>query len=146
MLLVTTTAVAAPSSTEPPPILGYHVVQMGETLFCIGRAYQVDPWAIASSNAILNVNSIQPGMELAIPEVAAILPPGPTCTPQFGAPPPPTPPPLPSCTCRQMHLIVTGQTLYQIATYYGVDMQSIATCNNIQDLNYIRIGDTLCIP
>jgi hypothetical protein len=29
---------------------------------------------------------------------------------------------------------------------YGVSRWHIAECNGIYDLNYIRAGDTLCIP
>lgn len=134
-------------------ILGQHTVKTGETLYCIGRAYGVDPWAIGVQNAIANVNSIQPGTVLSIPNAPKALPAGPVCTPQFGAtptPPPPTPTPNPAtcggCACTQYHTVALGNTLTQIALLYGKDMHTIAQCNCIYNLNYIRSGDTLCIP
>ncbi len=121
-------------------ILGYHVVQPGETLFCIGRAYGVSPWAIATQNGLLNPNLIQPGMVLAIPAVYAYIPPGPTCVPQFGFPP------SPSCSCSSYYVVQSGDTLTRISFLYGVSMWRIAECNGIFNLNYIRAGDVLCIP
>lgn len=132
--------------------LGIHTVQPGETLFCIGRAYGVDPWAIATQNGILNVNLIYPGVKLNIPDAWLQLPAGPTCARQASVvlptppTPTPTPPPCGNCTCKANHLVKTGDTLTALATLYKVNMWDIARCNCIQNLNYIRIGDTLCIP
>lgn len=124
-------------------ILGQHTIMPGDTLFCIGRAYGVDPWAIATQNRILKGNMIHPGSVLAIPNAPASLPAGPTCVAQFGAVPAIN---CQQCACRQQHLVVTGDTLTQIYRHYGVAVKTIAECNCILDLNYIRIGDSLCIP
>ena len=60
--------VAAPASQTPaPPPLGTHTVQQGEWLYCIGRAYQVSPWAIASANYIPWPYWVYPGQVLTIP-------------------------------------------------------------------------------
>lgn len=56
------------------------------------------------------------------------------------------PPACGGCVCRYHHLITTGDTLTRISVRYGVDMWSIAACNCIYNLNYIRIGYWLCIP
>jgi len=120
-------------------ILGYHVVQSGETLFCIGRAYGVSPRAIATQNQILSPSRIYPGTKLAIPAVYATLPAGPVCERQFG-----TEPPL--CNCVQTYRIARGDTLTRIAWRFGLTPWRIAECNRIYNLNYIRAGDTLCIP
>ncbi len=143
MLMPAPTATAAPTSGWT--VRGNHVVRAGETLFCIGRAYGVDPWAIAAQNGIINVNLIHPNVTLAIPNMPATLPPGPICTPQFDQPVQ-QPPTCSACTCRYEHLIVTGDTLFKIASLYNVDMQAIANCNCLYNQNYIRIGDKLCIP
>lgn len=121
-------------------ILGYHVVRSGETLFCIGRAYGVDPWAITYQNGIVNPNRIYAGMTLAIPDAYWRLPPGPTCVPQFGIPPP-----FP-CSCVMYYTIVSGDTLTRIGARFGVSPWRIAECNHIYNMNYIRASDTLCIP
>jgi hypothetical protein len=129
-------------------ILGQHTVKAGETLFCIGRAYGVDPFAIATQNNILTAHLIHPGMVLDIPDAMKSIVPGPVCAAQFGTSV--TPAPIPdacgNCTCVKTYTILYGNTLSQISALYGVDMWRIAECNCIFNLNYIRAGDTLCIP
>lgn len=130
-------------------ILGMHTVKAGETLFCIGRAYGVDPYAIATQNSIPYANMIYPGMVLDIPNALKTIGPGPVCHAQFGTqvtPPSPSPSACGGCFCRYTHPICYGNTLTQISLLYGVDMWSIAQCNCIFNLNYIRAGATLCIP
>jgi len=123
----------------PGDILGYHTVQPGETLYCIGRAYGVDPYAIASQNGILNPNIIHAGTTLAIPNAPRALPAGRVCPAQFDDGE------LPSA-CRWHHTVAAGENLYRISLRYGVSMWAIAEANNITNLNYIRIGQVLCIP
>lgn len=133
--------VVTPTTTPVPAgeILGYHTVQPGETLFCIGRAYGVDPYAIARQNGILNPNVIRPGMRLAIPNAPRTLPSGQVCPRQFsGTVVPPT--------CRWYHTIVSGENLYRISLRYGVSMYAIAEANHILNLNLIYAGHVLCIP
>jgi LysM repeat protein len=131
-----------PSATPSPPwsILGYHTVQPGETLYCIGRAYGVDPYAIATQNGILNPNVIHAGQRLAIPNVPRILLPGRVCARQFNGGTPPFP------TCRWYHTVAPGENLYRISLRYGVSMWAIAEANYILNLHYIRGGEVLCIP
>jgi LysM repeat protein len=143
----TSTAVptGVPTSTPAPTaipstILGYHTVQAGQTLFCIGRAYGVDPYAIAVKNGIVNPNSVRPGQVLAIPNAPRLLPPGPVCPRQFGGATP-----APS-SCRWNHTVIWGENLYRISLRYGVSMYTIAAANHIANLNYIRAGQVLCIP
>ena len=114
-------------------------MQPGETLYCIGRAYGVDPYAIASRNGILNPSLIYAGKVLAIPNVPRVLPAGRTCPRQFDGD-------EPSSDCRWYHTIVWGENLYRISLRYGVSMWAIAEANSIFNLNYIRAGQVLCIP
>jgi LysM repeat protein len=125
--------------TPPPGVLGHHIVRSGEWLYCIGRAYGVDPDAIATQNRILNPNVIQPGKKLKIPNVPRTLPPGRVCPRQFdgGTPPP---------ACRWYHTVAPGENLYRIALRYDVSMWAIAEANHIFNLHYIRAGQVLCIP
>ncbi len=134
----------SPTDTPSPPpsnILGHHTVRAGETLYCIARAYGVDPAAIASTNGVVNPNLIYAGMVLAIPNVPKTLPPGRVCPRQFGGTPPPPPP-----GCRWHHVVTSGENLYRISLHYGVSMYAIAQANNILNLNLIYVGQTLCIP
>lgn len=138
------TSTPGPTNTPAPTyvpgaILGYHTVQRGETLFCIGRAYGVDPYAIASRNAIVNPSVIWPGQVLAIPDAPAVVPAGWVCPPQFGGG---TPPP----ECRYYHTVAWGENLYRLSMRYGVTMWAIAAANGITNMHYIYAGQVLCIP
>jgi LysM repeat protein len=140
LVLATSTASAVHARPSEWSTLGYHTVQSGETIFCIARAYGVDPWAIATHNGIVHPHTIYPGLRLAIPNAYASLPAGPTCARQWG------PWPGYPCTCASYHTVAAGENLYRISLRYGVSMWRIAQCNNIYNLHYIRSGDTLCIP
>ncbi|MEA3309812.1 MAG: LysM domain-containing protein, partial [Chloroflexota bacterium] len=110
LLLIWLPVVAA--QPRSGPVVGTHIVKLGETLYCIGRAYGVDPWAIAAHNAVLDANVIQPGDVLQIPDVPATLPDGPICQRQF-EPPSSAAADLPAsaeCVCAMEHTIVTGET------------------------------------
>lgn len=137
----TPTPAPTPSVTPTPTwgILGYHTVQPRETLYCIGRAYGVDPCAIAAQNGILNPNIIHPGQVLAIPDVPRLLPPGPVCPRQFDGV-------TPSPQCRWYHTVAPCENLYRISLRYGVSMWAIAEANRIFNLHYVRAGQVLCIP
>ena len=45
----------------------YHRVTRGQTLYSIGRTYDLDPWVIARANQITNLNRIYAGQRLCIP-------------------------------------------------------------------------------
>lgn len=155
-----------PNPTYPPPppsyqIIGYWTVQSGQTLYCIGRYYQVSPWAIASVNHIPWPYWVYPGQVLAIPNAPWYnIPPGPVCypgvpnvtpTPPAGVTPTPpagvTPTPPAPPVCRYYHFVQWGQTLSGIAWYYGTTIQAIMYANpSIINPNLIYAGSTLCIP
>ncbi len=134
---------SAPAFAQPAAsgIIVNHVVRSGETIYCIARAYGVSPIAIINYNLVSYPGWIYPGQVLAIPNVPALLPPGPVCARQDPVVPQP-----PSCACAYYYTIVTGDNLYRISLRSGVNMWRIAECNGILNLNYIRVGDVLCIP
>jgi LysM repeat protein len=126
-------AAAAPMPALPPPsgaavtILGVHTVQAGETLDCIGRAYKVDPNAIAQVNG---TGSPAAGQKLNIPAVPWYnIPAGTTCTAQFQVPAG-WPPPNPS-TILGVHTVQQGEWIYCIARAYKVDPMAIAQASGI---------------
>ncbi len=135
---------SAPVYAQPKAdgIIVNHVVKTGETIYCIARAYKVSPDAIIKTNLVPYPNWVYVGQVLAIPNVPALLPAGHTCARQDQ----PTPPPPPACTCVQYHTVVTGDNLYRISLKYKVNMWRIAECNKIHNMNFIRVGDVLCIP
>ncbi len=63
----------APAASAAPPAWGgdcggtYHCVRWGETLYSIGRQYNVDPYYIAQVNGLYNPNRIYAGQVLYIP-------------------------------------------------------------------------------
>lgn len=146
-----TVPTSTPTPTPTPvsgTILGYHTVRAGETLFCIGRAYGVDPYAIALHNVIVNPSLIYAGQVLAIPWAPRILPPGRVCPSQFGGPAPTA---VPGATavppsCRYYHTVVPGENLYRIGLRYGVNYWAIARASGISNPHFILPGWRLCIP
>ncbi|MBN1890678.1 MAG: LysM peptidoglycan-binding domain-containing protein [Thermoflexales bacterium] len=128
-------------------ILGYHTVRQQETLFCIGRAYNVLPWSIASQNGVIYPYRLRVGQVLAIPNVLWTNPPyGPVCTRQFGGGSTTAPTPVPpSSGCRATHVVQRGDTLSSLARRYNTTAWSIAIANNILNPNLIFPGQVLCI-
>ena len=45
-----------------------------------------------------------------------------------------------------IHVVKSGETLWQIANYYGVSVASITQINGLQDPNRIVVGLALVIP
>jgi LysM repeat protein len=140
-----------PPTAVPPyyGIRGYHTVRYQETLFCIGRAYGVNPWAIASQNGLAYPYYLYVGQVLAIPNAPWVnMTPGPSCTPQFGGGAPPVPPvqPVPPSGCRASYTVRCGDTLSSIAWRYGSTVWAIAARNGIYNTNLIFSGQVLCIP
>ena len=140
LVLLLCTVPAADAKPSEWSTICYHRVRPGETIYCIARAYGVDPWAITAHNGIVNPNLIHAGQVLAIPNAYAWVPPGPTCVRQYH------PGPGHPYTCATYYTVVSGDNLYRISLHYGVNMWRIARCNGIYNLNYIRAGDVLCIP
>jgi len=123
---------AAPISYAAPSPTGslYHQVRYGETLFSIGRLYNVSPYAIASANGLSDPDLIYAGQQLWIPS-------GP-------------PYPWPSGACPTswscIDIVQPGDNLYRISLRYGVSMWDLAQHNGIFDLNYIWAGQRLSVP
>ncbi len=137
LLVVSGTPLYAQPNTDGS-IIVTHVVKPGETVYCIARGYGVSPAAIIKANLIVHPNWIYPGQKLVIPNVPALLPPGPVCARQDVPPP--------TCTCAQYYTVVTGDNLYRLSLKFGVSIKRITECNRIQNPNYIRVADVLCIP
>jgi LysM repeat protein len=156
-ITITPTRTPTITSTPIPPGPRIHVVRFGETLFCIGRAYGVSPWAIADTNGIWWPYIIFPYQRLRIPDVPwAPVPAGPVCQAQFTTPvphphpastvTPTTAPTAPPPVCRAIYIVCPGDTLYGIAMRYGVSYAEIARINQIPNARLIYAGQRLCIP
>lgn len=132
-MLTASISYAAP----PPPGWRYHQVNVGETLFAIGRLFNVGPYAIARANNLWNPNLIYVGQGLWIPS-------GPPYPGYWWGWSGPGPGPGPWWSC--VHVVQYGDTLYSIARRYGVPMLSLAQYNGIADPNYIWAGQRLTVP
>jgi len=151
----TPTPTVTPTPTLTPKDIGVHVVRQGETLFCLGRAYLVNPWSIATRNGLYSPNMVYPGQRLVIPdEKWNNIPLGLICLRQFAPPPTsvpaqgatPAPTAVPLSPCKALHTIQYGETLWSISRRYGGSPWTIAAINQIPNPNLILTGNMLCIP
>lgn len=157
-----------PTATPIPPastgVIGSHTVRWSETLYCIGRAYKISPWAIADKNGIKWPYLIYPGQKLNIPNVPWVsVPAGRVCQSQFTAPVPTASPtavvtqtvvvttpvvvtatPVP--VCRATYVVQSGDTLYRIGIRFGVRYEELGRVNHISSPWIIYVGQSLCIP
>lgn len=118
-----TAAMAAPAASSD----FYYVVQPGQTLSSIARAYGVTVWALVNANGISNPNRIYVGQALWIPAADSSMP---------GS--------IPGCSTY--HVVQRGDTLSGIAAWFGVNTWSLAAVNGIANANTIWVGMKLCIP
>ncbi len=82
-----------PTGGAPAPSAGVYVVQPGDTLYSVARAYGTTAWAIAQANGLYNMHHIYVGQRLVIPGAASNPPaPQPTATPAPARPSNPAPP------------------------------------------------------
>jgi LysM repeat protein len=159
-----TPATEIPSPLLPTPTLvtggtggpvgtSNYVVQPGDSLIAIAQRYSTSINALAQLNGIANPNRIFVGQRLIVPAsgtggpvVVPTSPAGPvivitvpviiTATPIAG-----NPAPRPNS-----YLVQRGDTLYYIATRFGVSMIELARVNNITNYNLVFAGSTLVIP
>jgi len=134
-------------------ILGRHVVQPGETLYCLGRGYGVLPSAISSANSLSAFAHLSIGQVLDIPAVPWMrIPAGPVCAPQFVSPYSSvtvvTPAPAtntPPASSSAFYVVQRGDTLWRLGLRYGVTVYSLKVANGLQS-NLIYVGQVLVIP
>ena len=99
-----------PTGGTPAPSAGVYVVQPGDTLYSVARAYGTTAWAIAQANGLYNMHHIYVGQRLVIPGAASNPPaPQPTATPAPARPSNPAPP-------------SSATTGWQGAYYTGTDL------------------------
>lgn len=109
-----------------------HVVQPGETLRSIAELYGMTVDDVAARNQIADVNTVFVGQVLNI----AATPNAPTAV---AAAPTEAPPSV-------IHVVQPGETLFRIATGYGLTVNELAQANSITDPTVIYAGQQLVIP
>jgi LysM repeat protein len=108
-----------PAATAAPSGQTSYTVKPGDRLFSIGRAFQINPYAIAQANRLGPPYTIHPGQALVIPTGGTS---GPT------------------------HTVAAGETVYSIARKYGKSAAAIINANNLGNPNLIFPGQVLNIP
>jgi LysM repeat protein len=123
-----------PATNPPPPAgttpaTGTHIVQPGETLGMISARYGVSVATLAQANRLSNPSLIYVGQQLVIPG-------GGTSSGPATQPPP---------TAAGTHIVQPGETLFRIATQYGVSVDALRAANGLTG-NTIFSGQMLTIP
>jgi murein DD-endopeptidase MepM/ murein hydrolase activator NlpD len=136
-----TVPVAAPPQT--------HVVQAGETLRSIAEFYGQNVDELAALNSIGDVNAIYVGQVLTIssPTLVTDVVATPVATPNPPtAPPEAAPVPEVAAPVSLVYVVQGGETLFRIATRYGLTVNDLASANGIADPTVIYVGQQLIIP
>jgi LysM repeat protein len=103
-----------------------YTVQRGDTLSGIAQSFGVSQEALMEANSLRNPNHIYVGQQLIIPAKSNSGTGGPQCV--------------------DYYTVKRGDTLSEIALYYGINEHALARANGIYDLNDIYVGQSLCIP
>ena len=115
-----------------------HVVQPGETLRGIAELYGVTVENLAAWNNIANPDNIDVGQVLSLSSPVTETP---------GAAPTSVAQSLPSTTSASIvYTVQEGETLFRIATSYGLTVNDLLQANNITDPTLIYAGQQLIIP
>ncbi|MCC6805042.1 MAG: LysM peptidoglycan-binding domain-containing protein [Anaerolineae bacterium] len=124
---------SADATPLPAPSV-VHVVQPGETLDSIALLYGMSAADLMALNNMSDTSSFYVG---ALLDVSS---PAPTAQPTDA--PATTSTPIPVI----VHTVVRGETMYRIASQYGVTVNAIAQANHISDPTVIYAGQQLVIP
>ncbi len=120
---------SVPSAAEVAAAAGAvtHTVALGDTLARIAIAYNTTVDGIVAENGLSSPDRIYPGQSLRIPPPGAAARPAPART-------------------ATRHVVVSGETLAEIALRYGVTAHALAIANNIENPASVTAGMTLSIP
>lgn len=108
---------------------GSYVVQAGDTLASIARAYGLSLDSLVALNGLSNPSQIFAGQTLAIPGGTG----GPVTAPI-------------ASSASQTHIVRQGETLFRISLVYSVRMQAIMDANAITSPERLYVGQSLLIP
>ena len=113
---------ASPPPTPTPPTT--HIVQDGQSLWSIAALYNVKIGDIYLFNNLNENSFLQPGDEVKVRLAPGELP-------------PPTPTPVVE------HVVQSGQTLWDIALTYGLNLDQLLALNGIDQNTLLQPGDVL---
>lgn len=128
------TSPAVPTPTSPPVADGCtHILQRGENLFRLALAWETTVEAIAQLNGITNPDTVAAGTVLRRPNCGTNqVPVESDASPGGGT----------------IYVVKVGDTLYSIATRFGVTMQAIMDANPAVQANpdQLSVGQQIVIP
>lgn len=103
----------------------YHTIQPGETLYRLGKMYNVSPIEICEANPGLSINNFRTGEVILIPvsDKAKVFPK--TATPQQQAEKEEEKKP----EIRTTHKVARGETIYSISRTYGISIEELLAAN-----------------
>lgn len=120
-----------------PPLPTTHVVQPGETLRSIAELYGLSVEQLVALNAIANADTIYVGQVLNLVPGQPVAP----------APVPAAVALVASSEAQTLiYVVEPGDTLFKIATRFGLTVNDLASANEISDPTVIYAGQKLLIP
>ncbi|MDZ4768776.1 MAG: LysM peptidoglycan-binding domain-containing protein [Chloroflexota bacterium] len=138
-----------------------HVVQPGETLDTIARLYALAPSVLSARNGVTDASALYVGQLLTIPTDDSMT--MPTAASAIAPTPTVDPASLPTVisdtvpvlvtgedvqdpTQTVIHIVARGESLFQIANDYGIEVMAIVGANTFTDPSVIYPGQELVIP
>jgi murein DD-endopeptidase MepM/ murein hydrolase activator NlpD len=122
------------------------IVAQGENIDTISRRHGVPASAIMQANNMTHAAQLQPGQRLVIPRVQQPMQAPMTAAPQISPPATRVAGPMPARTGNNVHVIVSGETIYSLARHYRLTPMAIAKANNVGLDHRVKIGDRIVIP
>jgi len=142
LLMLAILLIAAPQADARPPAQTseVYVVRSGDTLFAVALRFGVTAADITAANNLDNPNLIFVGQRLIIPADRPIVEPA-IVTEEDGEDISqlPTAPP-------EVYVVQPGDTLFTIASSFGLTVTDLALANSIRDPDYIYVGQQLVFP
>jgi murein DD-endopeptidase MepM/ murein hydrolase activator NlpD len=123
-----------------PALPQTHVVQPGETLRSIAEFYNLTTENLVALNDVANPDTIYVGQILNLISIATETPTLPAPTVSV------VEPPVRPVAAPLIHTVQPGETLFRIATSYGLTVNDLAGANSISDPTLIYTGQQLMIP
>ena len=126
----------------PMPSFPYHVVSRGDTLSELAKVYRTSATAIQSLNGLRSAHRLRVGQRLEIPGKSSV---------KRSVARPVTRRPSrvverPRTKDGSYHVVSRGDTLWDIARFYGTSTGAIQSANSLASVRRLRPGQRLAIP
>jgi len=105
-------------ASVPAPATQVYIVQRGNTVNSIARAFGVTPQELIQLNQLANPNLIRVGQQLLIPSMAM----------------------------TGLYTVQAGDTLTKIAARFGTSVGLLTQANHLTNVNMISVGQVLVVP